>query len=126
MKLKQVIGTPAQKAKIAPTISLCYYNGRAIINAPSAEIFSLKAGDHIAFFQDEHATTDWYFTESKTTDGLPLKAKGKSLMGCNGGIVRGLMKSVNQYDSVTFYTSTEKVVVDGKGYWKILTNKTAQ
>lgn len=126
MKLKQIIGTPKLKAQVSPTVMLCYYNGRLVINAASAGLFDLKAGDSLTFFQDEHVPTDWYFIKSKSPEAITLKEQGKSLMCCNGGIVRGLMKSVSQYDSVTFYTSAEKVVVDGKGYWKILTAKTAQ
>ncbi len=53
MKLKQVIGNTAPKAKAAPTISLGYFNGRIYFNAPTAQLLSLKEGESLAFYRDQ-------------------------------------------------------------------------
>lgn len=130
MKLNQVKAPSQAKAKAAPVIGVCYYNGRFYFNAPSVKLLSLQIGDHIAFFQDDDCPKDWYFIKAPVSmDGaVPLKSKGadpvRSLYALSATIARKMMGSVEIYETTTFYIEPEPVVIGKLSYWKILTDKT--
>lgn len=117
MRLKQIMGTTASKAKAAPTICLGYFNGRIYFNAPTAQLLALKEGDNLAFFQDEDIPADWYFTKSTALGSGKLKTAGNSLSMHNCGIARPILQSRGLSDSANFFISSE--MVEGK-YFKIL------
>ena len=122
MKLKQVTGNSQAKAKAAPTISVCYYNGRISFNAPTVQLLGLKVSTCLAFYQDEEKPDEWYFTISKVLGSGQLKemTNKKTLAFQNSGIARAMLRSMGLDDSANFFISEEKV--EGK-YWRILTGR---
>lgn len=129
MKLKQIISNQSN-GKAAPTIAVCLYNGRLYFNSPTVKLLSLQAGDHVAFFQDEDRIKDWYFLKMDMAtpgDGsVELKERNQALFTVCGKIARGMLESVNAYETVTFYIEPKPVVIGKLSYWKVLTDKTVK
>lgn len=124
MKLKQVFATStASKAKVAPTVSINYFNGRMLFNVPTVNLLDLKESDMLSFFQDEENPKNWYFTKSKEPGALPLKASqnAKSLCINNAKLVRPMLESMGINRPVLFLIGEENY--EGRQYWKILTDQ---
>ncbi|MCL6101012.1 MAG: hypothetical protein M1292_00755 [Bacteroidetes bacterium] len=123
MKLKQVFAaSSASKAKIAPTVSINYFNGRMRFNAPTVVLLDLKESDKLAFYQDEESPRDWYFMKSKGVGSLPLKVTQNSKALCvnNAKLVRPMLQSMGISTPTQFLIGEE--LVEGL-YWKILSDK---
>lgn len=123
MNLKQVFGDVGPKAKVAPTVSICYLNGAIRFNKATVEILGLKKGDNLVFFQDEDSPADWYFKKSTCGGSIQLRAQGNLLYVYCASIARPLLKSreISQ-ESARFYLGDAHQVC-GEGYWKILTDR---
>lgn len=123
MKLRQIMpGVGSMKGTPAPTVSICYFNGRIGFNKPTCEILALGAGRPVAFYQDEEHPTDWYFTKENIPGALKAIAeKSTGNISCNNTILaRRILSSLNLHQSQRFYV--DPAPVEGK-YYKILTNQ---
>ena len=124
MKLKQIFATSsASKAKIAPTVSINYFNGRIRFNFPTVELLELSDKDRLSFFQDEESPKDWYFMKSKGPGSLPLKVTQNSKALCinNAKLVRPMLRSMGVSNPTQFLIGEQPI--EGK-YWHILSEKT--
>ena len=120
MNLKQISVNSQMKAKSAPTVTFNFLNGRIYFNEATALMLLLKAGDWIAFFQDEDNLHDWYFTKTKIDGSVELKSVNKALTTTSGPIALKLLQSAGIDGTAGFFIAEKKV--EGK-YWKVLTDR---